>query len=138
MISNQAERNVLNELLTNPDLLVTCRLFKNDPAPDDENIVLTDLEEADFDAYAAITPITWDSVSTNTDGDAETVSDVLHFERGAGSGGDQTVYGIYLTFTSFDTTGKLLWFTRFTTPFDFDSVGVFLEKSIDFTARQRV
>lgn len=135
MISNEAEKRILHEILNNPDLDCQVRLFQNDPAGADADIVLTDLEEADFDGYAALDDVTWETVETNGDGDAETISEVLSWERTAGAGGSQTVYGIYMTFTSFDTNDRLLWFARFASPFTFGTVGTVLEKTINWKAK---
>lgn len=137
MIPNQAENNILNELLRDPAKVVTARLFQNNPAAADDACVLASFVECDFDGYAAVDDAIWAAPATNGDGDGETLSSVMHFERAAGSGGNQTTYGIFLTFTGFDTTEKLLWFTRFGTPFIFDSVGAFLEKTVSFTDRQK-
>lgn len=134
MVSNEAERRILHELLNSTDLDPTVRLFKNDPAAADAAIVLTDLEEADFDGYAALTAVAWDAVATNGSGQAETISEVLSWERTAGAGGSQTVYGIYITFTSFDTNERLMWFARFASPFTFGTVGTVLEKTINWKA----
>lgn len=138
MISNQAEIGLLNEILNDPDKAVTARLFQNNPGAADEDVTLADLTEADFDGYAEIEPITWDTIASNGDEEAETLSDVLEWERSAGAGGDQTVYGIYLTYTSYDSADKLLWFARFASSFDFDAVGVTLQKTINWRLRQLI
>lgn len=138
MVSNQAEIDILNEILNDATKAVTARLFQNNPGAADADVTLADLTEADFDGYDGIEPITWDTIASNVDEEAETLSDVLEWERAAGAGGDQTVYGIYLTYTSYDTTDKLLWFARFAAAFDFDDVGVILQKTINWRLRQLI
>jgi len=93
-------------------------LFKNDPTPpDDKDVVIADLDEADFDGYDPIDSIAFPTPAINGDDAAETLSPTLTWETTGTGELPQTIYGMYATIN--DPAGggnKLFWFERFDAP----------------------
>lgn len=139
-VPNQAERNLLKALLTFDLVGTRIKLAQNNPAHADDDVVLTDLTEADFDGYAALDTSAWDlsSLATNGDGVAEFLSPTLTWTAGAGISGAQTIYGMWIEITINGTDYLLAWWLRFADPFTFAVPDQFLEKTIDFKLRQLV
>jgi len=82
------------------------KAYQNDLTPDN-NTVLGDLTECDFDGYAGITLNAWLMAATNVDGKAEVAEQTRTWTKAAGVN-DNDLYGIFVV----SATGELLYVER--------------------------
>jgi len=106
-----SERNILGDATSDWGTGFHYRLFKNSVSAGQE-IDETDLTEADFPGYAAISAVKDGGVVTET-GKAVQHFDPLVWTNSSGDTGDiQTIYGIYLT----DSSAELVCYEVFGSP----------------------
>lgn len=86
-------------------------LFKNDVTPTVETVV-GDLDEADFDGYAAITTLDMNTPTLANDGSYETVAKTTSIFTCTGDTTPNTVYGYYMK----DKAGVYMGAERFDEP----------------------
>lgn len=90
---------------------ISVRLSKNDPGPITDDTALTDLVEADYNGYAALTSSAWSDPFQESNGDTSILAPLLVFLKTAG-GAFNTVFTVYCTLDIGATT-YLLGVTRF-------------------------
>lgn len=112
VVPNEAELNLLDHLVNGGDGLVI-RLYQNALVLGPTN-VLADLNECDFEGYAAEDPAGFGSLVTAGNGRAEAVTPLKEWTKGAGPNA-QTVYGWYVTLKD-GLDEKLIVIKSFDTP----------------------
>lgn len=132
MFSNQAILNLMEELRggSGHKLYLTYRLAKNDDWTDDAALLLADLDEADFDGYAAIA-IANNAPFINGSGVGELDGLTLTWTAGSGIT-SQVLYGIYVTYTGYDGNPKLFFAAKFDTPTTLSIPSQKLKKRVNF------
>lgn len=110
MVPKDSRKYLLDHVVGAGRNLVSIRLVKADPSPDDEDIVLGDLAECDFAGYAAQTP-TWGASTLDGAFVASAETGVLEWEAGLALGSPQTIYGVY-AILSVGGTDRLIWWDR--------------------------
>ncbi|MBV9075160.1 MAG: hypothetical protein JOZ10_16160 [Acidobacteria bacterium] len=130
MLVKVGRRALLDYLCSDPGLAITFHLFKNNPVPADADLLLTDLTEADFAGYAAITGVVFPGAVINGDLHGETLSPTQTWTT-TGAGLPQTIYGAYVTVT-ISGAPKLLFVRRFATPQVLSLPGETVNKKFDF------
>lgn len=113
MVPKQARLLVLNILRGAALNVPKVRLAKAAPAPADEDCVLADFTEADFDGYAAQNP-PWGAPALDGSFIGNMVTGVVTFTAGGALAGPQTIHAVYVTYPDPTDAGteKLLFFER--------------------------
>ena len=113
MFTHQCLTNILDFLLDSPDIEVTYHLFKNNVTID-EDTVLADLTEADFDGYAALDAVNEPEPTINGSDEAQSLGEELEWVKTGAPEAVQQIYGVYVTFQNEVPATKL--FAAFNLP----------------------
>ncbi len=111
--------------LAEPTTFVAVHLAKNNFTPS-PTLAITDLEEADFNSYAALHAASAATQVFNDPGSGNQIVQVRepaggwHWQTGSSASLPQTIYGFYLTSSDGDT---LIGSERFPTPFVLTDTG---------------
>lgn len=87
------------------------KLAKDIAAVDDDDVVLGDIDECDFDGYAAVSDPGFEDPTIDGSDRGDMLSDLFTWTAGAGIAAPQTIVGMYIT-EVLDGNETLLWFKR--------------------------
>lgn len=118
MVSQEARKALLKQILADPNLLAKVRLSKVAAVHNDELTILADFTEADFQGYSSViyTVIHDGSSNINANLQAETGLKEFVFSAGLALAAQQTCFAAYITYTDFTNTQRLLWHEFFAVP----------------------
>lgn len=134
MFTNEALDNTLTHILLGGSFDLTYKLFKNDVTVD-KDTVLADLEESDFEGYAALDAVAEPDPTVNGSDEAQSLGDELQWPSDADTDPPQQAFGLYVTFTGVDTTEKLFFAENFDAPVTFAFAGDVAKKKVNWYAK---
>lgn len=130
MMPNEGKLTLLSQMVQQMSGYNTFRLAKSLPSPDPADLVLSDMDEADFDGYAAQNSIAFSNPILNGDNRGESESITITWTAGAGISGAQTIYGMYVTCNTIGVVERLWLWIPFTATITLSAPGQQVQKKL--------
>lgn len=130
MMPNQGKLAILRQMLQQLTGYNTFHLAKSLPSPDPADLVIGDMDEADFDGYASQSSIVFSDPIINGDNRGEIESATITWTAGAGISGPQTIYGMYVTCNTPGSIEMLWLWIPFTATITLTAPGQLVEKKL--------
>lgn len=114
--------DTLLDYLNRPDVSIVARLAQSAIASEDDQVLLADIVECDFEGYEPVTEFDWEDVAEEGSTAGEVLSAPVEFAAGEGVAPQQAA-AVYITLQEGDADPVLAQLAPFAKPITFDQAG---------------